>query len=305
MEDQKELAELMLRQEVRELTRRAERRSPTFLPQNGRLIVMLVLKEHIINFVFWNAILDMAESETKRLGYLFQMHVADDNEDDWRSAKADGYLFLGNLPQSCYTAARETGRPIVWIDCEREFGHYSQVRTNNRFGAYLLARRAVELGHRRLAFYGSDSHFSFSERREGVLKCVREFSADGVVCELVADYGNAAEKKRVLADLLTRRDAPTYIQCASDSSAQTVYAVAHNLMMKIPDDLSVAGFDNIKEAHLMEPPLTTVEVPRMDMAVAAVELLIARINAPMATDRVVLMEPSLIMRDSLAAPDRP
>ncbi|MBQ8752546.1 MAG: substrate-binding domain-containing protein [Clostridia bacterium] len=302
MSEQQELEELMLRQEVKNLMQQAARRSNTISLPNGCLVVMLVVKEHVINFVFWNTILDMIESEVKRLGYTFQMHVVDDSKDEWLRPEATGYILLGRLPQQCFTQVEALKKPIVWVDCENEFGNYGQVRVNNRCGTYMLTKRAIELGHRRLAFCGGSAHRSYEERGEGMMSCVREYSALGVTCEVISNRGNPAETKRMLVELLTRRNAPTFIQCASDSGAQAVYAAAKSLMLKIPDDLSIAGFDNIKEAHLMEPPLTTVGVPRMDMAITAVELLVKQMNAPLAANEVILLEPEMVLRESMAAP---
>ena len=302
MNERKELEELMLRQEVKNLMQQASRRSNVISFPNGRLIVLLVLKEHIINFVFWTTILDMIESEVKRLGYAFQMHVVDDSKDEWLRPEAAGYIMVGQISQICFSQVEELKKPIVWIDCEYEFVNCGQVRVNNCCGTYKLTKHAIEMGHRRLAFYAGSFHRSYDERCEGMLHCVQEYSSLGVTCEVIPDRGNPAEQKRILVDLLTRRDAPTFIQCASDSGAQAVYETAASLMLKIPDDLSVAGFDNIKEAHLMEPPLTTVDVPRMDMAITAVELLVKQMNAPLAANEVILLEPAIVLRESLAAP---
>lgn len=75
-------------------------------------------------------------------------------------------------------------------------------------------------------------------------------------------------------------------------------------MIDIPGDLSVAGFDNIQEAWQLTPPLASVDVPRVDMAIAAVELLIKSMNNPLSVHELILLNPILVIRDSLSAVPR-
>jgi len=303
MDERQELESLMLRQEVKNLIQQASHRTNTIAFPNGQLIALLVLKEHIVNFIFWNTFLDMIESEIKRLGYAFKICIMDDNNDEWKQSDICGYILLGRIPPFYLSQVEMLKKPIVFIDGEAEFGSYGQVRVNNKWGTYMLAKTAIEMGHRNIVFCGIFSYRSYKEREEGTRHCARDHIAQGVVYEFLdLTNQNPSERKQSLVELLTRRNPPTFIQCSSDSEAQTVYSVAESLMLKIPNDLSVVGFDNIKESHQMTPPLTTVDVLRMDVAVAAVELLIKMTNAPLAPNETILLEPTVVMRGSLAPP---
>ena len=76
-------------------------------------------------------------------------------------------------------------------------------------------------------------------------------------------------------------------------------------MIDIPGSLSVAGFDNIQETRLLTPPLSSIDVPRVDMAIAAVDLLVKHMNNPLSAHELIQLEPVLVVRGSLAAPPQP
>ena len=302
-DDRQTLEQMMLRPEVHTVMQQMSKKQNEALPAGSRLIRLLVLKEHIINSIFWNTLIDMLESEVKRRGFQFSLCIADSEDGSPLSGSADCYLLLGNLPLKYAGAILESHKPLVWVDSEKAYCSYNQVRANNHFGTYQMAKKAIELGHRRLAFLLSTPHLSYRERCEGMLECAEEYKHLGVACEVVRT-DDAIRTQDMLVELLSRKDAPTFVQACCDSLAQDVYKVAEQLMIDIPGDLSVAGFDNIQEAWQLTPPLASVDVPRVDMAIAAVELLIKSMNNPLSVQELILLNPILVIRDSLSAVPR-
>jgi len=101
--------------------------------------------------------------------------------------------------------------------------------------------------------------------------------------------------------LLTLPDPPTAIFAANDVSALTTLDVAAELGLRVPDHLSVVGFDNIPESALSTPPLTTVDQPIRKMGQRSIELLISLIRGEPAEVTHITLATSLIVRQSTRA----
>ena len=300
-DDRSVLEQQMIRPEVQKLMQQAPKKRTDALPTDRQLIMLMVLKEHIINSIFWNMLIDMLESEVKSRGYQFSICVVDEAE-SLSIDSADSYILLGNLPVKYLTMVSNTNKPLVWVDGESRYNSINQVRVNNCYGAYQMTKKAIELGHRRLAYIYSNNHLSYTERYQGVMDCVREYENLGVTCELV-QLGEKREED-MLTQLLSRKDSPTFILTCTDPLAHTVYMVAEKLLIDIPNTLSVAGFDNMHESRLLTPPLTSVDVPRMDMAIVAIELLVKHMNNPLCPHELIQVEPTLVIRNSLVTPQQ-
>jgi LacI family transcriptional regulator len=101
--------------------------------------------------------------------------------------------------------------------------------------------------------------------------------------------------------LLSRPDRPTAVFAANDLSAIATIDAAIELGLRVPEDLSVTGFDNVPESALCTPPLTTVNQPIRRMGQRAVELLVQLIRGEQPDSMHVTLETNLIVRQSTRA----
>ena len=299
MDDRTALEQQMIRPEVQKMMQQMPKKKTDVITADSQLIMLIVLKEHIINSIFWNMLIDMLESEVKSRGFRFLLCVVDE-EGSPSIEIADSYILLGKLPAKYLNMVSCTHKPMVWIDGESRYNSINQVRVNNCYGAYQITKKAIELGHKRLAFILSASHLSYKERYKGFMDCVAEFQDKGVTCELV--QLDESREEDSLKQLLSQKDIPTFILTCTDPLAHVIYMVAEKLLIDIPGSLSVAGFDNIHESRFLDPPLSSVDVPRMDMAIAAIELLVKHMNNPLCPHELIQVEPALVIRKSLAKP---
>ncbi|MCJ7874531.1 LacI family DNA-binding transcriptional regulator [Phaeobacter sp. J2-8] len=185
------------------------------------------------------------------------------------------------------------------------------VSVDQDLGARLATRHLIGLGHKKIAFIsGPIGTSSRIARLEGVQ---RELSKVGLSIDedliwlgpQAAGFGDsqAAELGRTAArELLTRDDPPTAIFAVNDMYAIGACSGARELGYRVPDDLSVVGFDDIIMAKVMEPPLTTVRQPVEQMA----ELMVARLIETLEdedgpAEPHVILRPELIVRSSTAA----
>jgi LacI family transcriptional regulator len=192
--------------------------------------------------------------------------------------------------------------PYVRISCAAIDAPARLVLTHDWHGAAAAARRLAELGHRRIAYLSGPPLFrSAHEREAGFIAGLTEYGLQ-LAPELTIlgayTYESGLARGR---ELLTRPDRPTAIFAGNDEMASGVYGAAHELGMRIPEDLSIIGFDDAPIASRMWPTLTSVRLPVREMGRAAAEKLFVKpkeaAKAPAAE-----FTPTLIERQSTAPP---
>lgn len=161
------------------------------------------------------------------------------------------------------------------------------VVTDDIGGAQLATRHLLEHGHEYVACIGGVENTPsvgdpVADHVEGWRRAMQEAgrSVEGRLIE--APY-NRYDAYTVALEVLARPDRPTAIFCATDDQAIGVLRAARELRIDVPGELAVAGFDDVKEAALTDPPLTTIASDRPAMARAAVDLVLddgLRVAAP-------------------------
>jgi len=166
--------------------------------------------------------------------------------------------------------------PVVAIDPHAGPADMPTVDADNLTGALLATEHLLRLGHRRIGFLGGRPDLESARLREEGYRAALERAGLAVDPELVRVGGYRRQQAAAPArELLSLPEPPTAIFAANDLSAIGTMDVAREMGVRVPQDLSVVGFDNVPESALTEPPLTTVEQPIRDMGARAVEMLIA------------------------------
>jgi len=219
--------------------------------------------------------------------------------------QADGIII--NPSQIGYDDLREVieqGVKVVLIGAHIDHPDLDIVRVDNRAGACDAVHHLIDLGHRRIAIVcGPMSTSSAWQRCEGYWQAMEEAGLtvrpDWVVEETFDQEGGYRGAQR----LLTLTERPTAIFATADLMALGVMQALRAAGLRIPEDISVVGFDDIPAATLTTPPLTTINQPKYEMGKRAAELLLARIKGGKASSsRRGLMEYGLIVRGSTAPP---
>jgi LacI family transcriptional regulator len=167
---------------------------------------------------------------------------------------------------------------------------------DDHLGGHLATRHLLDLGHRRVGLVcGPDYAPSARGRREGYEDAL---AAAGIPVDesLVAGDAFSMESGEIAGRaLLSRADRPTAVFAVNDNTAIGVMSAAHNLGLRIPDDLSVVGYNDIPIAARLPTPLTTIRVPFRQIAEGALNLL--RDNS---AGQQLVATPTLIPRGSTA-----
>ncbi|MGX7673940.1 LacI family DNA-binding transcriptional regulator [Plantactinospora sp. DSM 117369] len=196
--------------------------------------------------------------------------------------------------------------PLVTLDPTGEPVHPTpSVGATNWSGAIAAARHVLDLGHRRVAVIsGPAEYLGARARLEG---CRAALDAAGIPLDprLVRtgpfSFGAGREFGR---ELLRLPDLPTAVLCGNDLQALGVYAAAAELGIRIPQQLSVVGFDDIDTTNWCWPPMTTVRQPFTEMGVTAARMVVALAAGEALSQPRTELATTLVVRDSTAPPAR-
>ncbi|MGC8971395.1 MAG: LacI family DNA-binding transcriptional regulator [bacterium] len=228
-----------------------------------------------------------SESEEKETNYL----------DFFSRGPVDGVIISASrISNEHIINLAEEGLPIVVINRILEHPKISYVSVDMEKGGYLATKYLVNLGHSRIAFINGPSLSEAAKRRlSGYKKALIE-SRIRYNPNLVSFNTPTAESGyREAVKLLYTKDPPSAIFTYNDLMAFGVIKAAKELSIKIPEELSIIGFDNIFFSNFTDPPLTTVKQPKEELGRKAVELLLKLMKGERQN---LVLEPELIIRNT-------
>lgn len=204
-------------------------------------------------------------------------------------------------------ARQLNGIPIVFVDEAPRISGACALTIDYRHGIREGVQHLAALGHRRIAFISGP----LSQRSAQLRKAAFLESAEAMGCTTrdgwLIEGDHTLEGGMLAMDrILPRRSLPTAVMCSNDMTAIGVLRVLARNGMEAPRGMSVIGFDDIHLAEFVYPPLTTIRMSRNSLAMAAVEALRSRIEAPEQPIAKMLLEvsTSLTIRQSTGYPPR-
>ena len=259
---------------------------------------------------FIGEVVEGIESRAKEHGYsviLANSNADPDLEikvvDSFSERRVDGILVTASRVGAVHgKRLAGTKVPIVLINNQHpgEFAH--SVGIDNVTATRELVGHLIALGHRRIAYIGDRLGYqSDAERLSGyraMLKAARLPTESELI--LHGD-GKPEEGERTARELLKLPDPPTAIFCYNDMTALGVLRAAHACGLRVPEDLSIAGFDDLFVASYTTPPLTTIRQPKQEMGRRAMSILWELLSSKEPESRI-LLPGELIVRGSTAPP---
>lgn len=205
-------------------------------------------------------------------------------------------LMVSEMDAGVMQEVVESDIPAVMYDVGAPGPKITNIRVRYELGMRRIVEHLYTLGHRKMAFLGHHSSLAPLETRK------RSFE------DSVGRYGSEVEHVAVLNDdslagsmqavheLFESGFAPTAIVCVNDYMAIGAMRAVKARGLKVPDDISITGFDNIEFSEFTDPPLTTVDIPRTAIGRMAVEALLG--DGRERQGREIMIEPELLLRDS-------
>ena len=190
--------------------------------------------------------------------------------------------------------------PIVFYDVGTPRKNITTFRVDYRKGMKKIVEYLCSLGHTRMAFVGHHSTLQpLNERRKTFLDSVTHCS-DSAEARIIAGADGLEGGRQAARELLFSGFDPTAIICVNDFMAVGVLRELRDQGIRVPQDISVTGFDNIRLSEFCSPALTTVHIPREHIGQMIFESLVPGPEKEPVSGREILIDPELVLRDSTA-----
>jgi LacI family transcriptional regulator len=196
--------------------------------------------------------------------------------------------------------------PVVSVAGHRKIEGVTNVVLDQRRAAELTLRHLCQLGHRRIAFMRGGSHSSDADERwECLMTVARDLKLE-VPPELTVQIQTRVSTPEMgfwpVNELVNRGADATALVCYNDVSAIGAIRALMNHGMRVPEDVSICGFDDIQSAAYHNPSLTTIRQPLQHMGAVAARILLQRIRGQEAFQDTVPILPELVIRESTCPP---
>jgi len=215
--------------------------------------------------------------------------------------RTEGVILAGPVLPASRILAVASAVPIVLVARSSRWSSVDSVTNDDRAGARLAVDHLVSLGHRDIAHVDGGLGAGATARRSGYLAAMGDHGlADRAVVAPGAftEEGGASGIDRLLAE----RRSPTAVFVANDLAAIGALHALEQHGLRVPEDVSVVGYDNTSLAALGHIDLTTIDQPRRQIGATAVRLLLERLDGGRRRARHVVVPPSLVVRGTTAPP---
>jgi len=213
----------------------------------------------------------------------------------------DGIILAGKIPELFIKNLRKYNIPLVFVDYYPPRGSFPVVLIDNISGGFKATSHLILCQHKKIAFVAGDTeHPSITERFQGYKMALEKsnipFDSNVVVIDepyTGRENGYSAAKK-----LLRQSDKISAIFAGNDAMAIGVLQYLKEQKIRVPQDISLIGFDDVESDLSIDPALTTVKVPKVDMGIEVMRLMSAILNNKLQTPRKVLMPVEVVVRNS-------
>lgn len=214
--------------------------------------------------------------------------------------RVDGIIFVAaGMSAEHIRMLQDKRMPVVVVDRDSPGVMVDSVQINNAAGGWLATSHLIELGHTHIACIAGPSDVTPSgERVDGYRRALHEAGLPILAENIVRGDFHAASGYQITKELLARDKRPTAIFACNDLMAIGALSAAKAMGFRVPEDISVVGFDDIYLAAYSNPPLTTVRQPKYEMGQLATKLLLERIQDPDLPPRTPLLDTELMIRAS-------
>lgn len=212
--------------------------------------------------------------------------------------RVDGLIALSpDLDASAFEENLPDGLSVVLLNCDIGRSSFPSVRVDNYGGAFAVVRHLMELGHRRIAFVtGPARNHDAAERLRGYRDALGQ-QAGARTWEVAGDFREEAGYGAALRIL--RGKPPTAVFAANDAMAIGMLCACRERRVRVPEDIALAGFDDIPTARFVTPALTTVRVPIADLgSLATMRLLRALEGGGLFERHDEVLPATLVVRSS-------
>jgi len=254
---------------------------------------------------FYSRVLEGIEAELVINNYNLVFQLIPDSQQNIlpkmvRQRQVDGLILAGSFREQFIQSISSNDINVVLVDPKITINSCSQVLIDNEHGGFIATQYLIQKDHRRIGFISGDlERLSFKQRYDGYLKALK-YNNIPIDNNLIRTGGLENGYEHVNSLLISEKR-PTAIFAANDINAIHGYKAILDNNLKIPDDISVIGFDDIDLAKYSTPSLTTVRVYKEELGSIAVRMLLKIINRDINVPITTIVPIKLIERNSVNA----
>lgn len=213
----------------------------------------------------------------------------------------EGIILAGKVPLPLIEGLATHDIPLVFVDYYPPTGEYPAVMIDNISGGVQATSHLLELGHRRIAFVAGDiDHPSITERFQGY-KIALEKAGISIDTSITITDAPLPDRKggyEAAKKLFRKKTDVTAIFTCNDAMAIGVMQYLKEQKIKVPTQISLIGFDDLEANLMMDPPLSTLRVPKEDMGIQAMRLMVESLQNQKMIPKKILIPVQLIARGS-------
>lgn len=210
----------------------------------------------------------------------------------------DAVIFAGSVPEEIVSEVKKFNIPVAFIDYYTS-DNFSSVLIDNLNGGKMAARHLINKNHKNIGFIGGDlRHPSIKERFEGFRSAIETagFKFTGNTCCIDEENTTRQSGYNAAKKLLKQNKNITGIFACNDAMAIGAMQFFKTNNIKIPEDISIIGFDDVEAGLMTDPPLTTIRVPKVELGIEAIKLIYDMLQSNSKSTRKILVPVELIER---------
>lgn len=235
-------------------------------------------------------------------GCITTLEIADDEHEAVapliiRQQEVDGVIVIGPMREPFLKSLLNAAAcPVVFMDQQIGYGKYSAVLSGNYYGMYRSTYELVLAGHREIGFVGTLARTgNIIDRYYGYKKCMRENGLKVLKQWVLSDRKGENE----IPGIKLPEHLPSAFACSSDYAAAILYDALKERAIRVPEDISIVGYDDYLIGHELSGKLTTYRVDLERMAKCAVKLVLREIQDPMTSGVIYEVDSDVIKRESV------
>lgn len=282
------------------------------LTQNCSQIIGVALKcrkdkyANLIADPFFGELLGALEAEIRARGYFMMIYISNDISEIIRNVltwNVDGLILVGMLHDDFIRIKSRYKKPTILVDsyAPREIINYVNIGLEDEEGAYKMMKYLLEMGHRRIAFLADNMEGVDYIRYQGYQRALEEFGLEMQEKDLLIFHPGTVERESSLQELFYKAKDYTAFMCCSDYYAVVLMNYFMDRGIRIPEDLSVTGFDNNLMSRIIRPALTTVAQDVTKKGQLTVDYMLKMIQGVEFPECDIKLPVEIVIRDSVRA----
>ncbi len=286
------------------------------LTQNCSKIIGVALKcrkdkyTNLIADPFFGELLGTLEAEIRAHGYFMMIYTSNEISEIIRNVltwNVDGLILVGMLHDDFIRIKSRYKKPTLLIDsyAPREIMNYVNIGLEDEEGAYKMMHYLLEMGHRRIAFLADNMEGVDYIRYLGYQRALEEYGLEMQEKDLLIFHPGMVERESSLQELFYKSKDYTAFMCCSDYYAVLLMNYFMDRGIRIPEDLSITGFDNNMMSRIIRPSLTTVAQDVTKKGQLAVDYMLKMIQGIEFSEWDVKLPTEIVIRDSVRTIDLP